>query len=169
VDSARGHGVECSAGNPPDSLHPAIPLITKGRGDSDGDEAVDIYYFMGLANDRGYVLAADFEEAAAGANPSQNQPVRGTVPIETGRWYHVAATFDGSVWRLYVDGNLDVMLDLGAATPPASNSGVGTAIGTSLRASGGDSGSFDGLVDELRVWGRALDESEIRAGGAPLR
>jgi predicted phosphodiesterase len=33
--------------------------------------------------------------------------LRGVTPLVPGRWHHVAATFDGSVMRLYVDGTLE--------------------------------------------------------------
>src|SRR5262249_21657441 len=59
----------------------AIPLIARGRGESDGDTR-DCNYFFGLRATDG-VLAADFEDYASGAN----HPVSGTTPVENDHWF----------------------------------------------------------------------------------
>ena len=46
------------------------------------------------------MLVADFEEGATGGTPGLNHPVSGTTVIENGVWYHAAATYDGTTWRL---------------------------------------------------------------------
>ena len=63
-------------------------------------------YFLGIDATTG-VLVADFEEGAAGTTPGLNHPARGTTAIQTGVWYHAAATYDGTTWRLYLNGVLD--------------------------------------------------------------
>jgi len=51
------------------------------------------------------VLAADFEEGASGSSPSLNHPLLGVTPVPAdGIWHHAAATYDGTTWRLYLDG-----------------------------------------------------------------
>lgn len=76
----------------------AIPLVTKGRGEAEASN-VDMNYFLGIrASDN--VLCADFEEGAGGASPGLNHPVAGVTPIANGVWYHAAATYDGTTWRL---------------------------------------------------------------------
>ncbi len=154
-----GPGDPTDSGNVGDALNPAIPLFTKGKGDRDGEEAADINYFVGLANDVGYVLAADFEEGAGG-DLSANHPVWATTSTIANEWHHVAVTYDGSVMRLYLDGVMDGRADVGPA-PPASASQVEAAIGAAARLDGGVDGNFEGLLDELRVWGRARTEAEI--------
>jgi hypothetical protein len=68
-------------------------------------------------------------------------------------WVHLAATWDGAKIRLYVDGEL--ASTQAATTPPLSGEG-------SLRI-GCDTpdGSFGGRIDEVRVYGRALNGSEV--------
>ena len=57
-------------------------------------------YFLGIRQSDG-VLAADFEDTATGLN----HPVAGVTPIPAnGAWHHAAATYDGTTWRLYLDG-----------------------------------------------------------------
>jgi len=78
-----------------------------------------------------------------------------------GQWHHVAGTYDGSVVRLYVDGD---DIDSGTATT--------TGIGYSLPTTndffvGAYRGScnlhFNGLIDEVHVWNRALSADEVAA------
>lgn len=79
---------------------------------------------------------------------------KATVP--TGSWHHVVGTFDGHTLAVYIDGN------------PAANSAVSGAIrpsiGTNLMV-GADpidpARKFTGVVDEVRVYRRALSASEV--------
>ena len=74
-------------------------------------------------------------------------------PID-GTWIHVAATFDGTTMKLYVDGVLDASM-----TVPAS-----VAINDLPLAIGGQAGRFfNGALDDVRVYGRALSDEEIAA------
>ena len=70
-----------------------------------------------------------------------------------GQWHHVAATFDGSYLKIYVDGKL-----------------VASEFTTkSIGGSGDDTywfnigSGFDGYINELRVWKTARSEQEIKA------
>jgi Concanavalin A-like lectin/glucanases superfamily len=70
-------------------------------------------------------------------------------------WVHLAATWDGSKIRLYVDGEL---ADTETATgPPASGEGS-LKIGCD-----GPDGQFTGRVDEVRAYNRTLDGAEVDA------
>ena len=89
----------------------AVPLVTKGRAEVDGSNK-DMNYFLGLQGTN-RVLVADFEDMASGAN----HPVIGKTCICDALWHHAAATYDGSIWRLYLDGALDATLAVGAVTP----------------------------------------------------
>ena len=59
-------------------------------------------YFLGIDSTT-RVLVADFEDTAGGGN----HPVLGTTVICDGLWYHAAATYDGTTWRLYLNGVLE--------------------------------------------------------------
>ena len=132
----------------------AIPLVTKGMAQADTSN-VDMNYFLGIRQSDG-VIAADFEDAATGLN----HPAAGVTPIPAnGEWHHVAATYDGGTWRIYVDGNLDGQTVVGAFTPRADSiqhAAIGTALGSGgTLPSGQTQGFFNGVMDEIRIWAGA--------------
>ncbi len=73
-----------------------------------------------------------------------------------GQWQHLAATFDGATARYYVDG---VEVANRAFTGSVGNSNT-WRIGA---YGGGPGGFFDGTIDEVRVYDRALGPAEIVA------
>ena len=142
----------------------AYPLITKGRAEAE-TAAADVNYFFGI--DASGHLAADFEEAqvaAGGTTPSLNHPITGTgtVPATDTGWHHAAATYDGTNWRLYLDGNLDGTLAVSRA--PNVATAVVTAIGSSWGTAGNNPlGFFSGTIDEVRIWNTARSLAQIQA------
>jgi hypothetical protein len=84
-------------------------------------------------------------------------------PISTGQWTHVAATLDDAtgLMSLYVNGVLAAQTTTDVrpfATLPSSGSpgiGIGNANGTSTND------PFNGQIDELSVYNRALTSGEI--------
>ena len=137
----------------------AIPLVARGRGEAE-NPLVDLNYFLGIDSTNN-VLAADFEEGASGANPSQNHPVFGVTPIANNVWHHAAATYDGSKWQLFLDGVLEAQLTVGQPTAAAGNQYA--SIGSALDSTGAAQGFFNGVIDEVRIWDHALPASEILA------
>ncbi len=137
----------------------AIPLLAKGRAEAE-DSLKDVNYLFGIRASDG-VLCADFEEGPGGASPSLNHPVAGSTTVPTGSWHHVAATYDGAAWSLYLDGVLDGTLYVGR--PAASTSTVAVALASALDSGGTPAGYFEGMVDEVRVWSVARTEAEIQS------
>ena len=72
--------------------------------------------------------------------------------LEAGVFYHVAASYDGSRMRLFLNGSLI-----------SSRAATGRPRQTDFVHFGGSSTPLGGLIDEIAVYGRALDVSEIRA------
>jgi hypothetical protein len=135
-----------------------LPLVA--RGIDEGETAnTDINYFLGIDTTQN-VLAFDIEEGSGGSNPSLNHPLFGNTPITDGVWDHAAATYDGTNMRLYLNGTLENELMVGQPADSASNAYV--SIGSALNTSGEASGYFDGAIDEVRIWNRALSQAEIR-------
>ena len=141
----------------------AIPLVTKGMAEVDDVNNRDMNYFLGIRQSDG-VLVADFEDTATGGN----HPVAGVTPVVAGpEWHHAAVTYDGTTWRLYLDGQLDRELVVGAFTP-RSDSIQHAAIGTALNSTGGvgsqPQGFFNGVLDESRIWNYARTPQQITRG-----
>lgn len=145
------------------------PLVTKGRGEVDGNNK-DANYFLGI--DGSGRLVADDEAGAGQTSPGTNHPITGAKPItrNDGVWRHAAATFDGTTWRLYLDGNLDGTVVVGSGRLPRSDSiqhfGVGTApnsLGETRDSVGVVNGFFAGDIDEVRVWSVARSQADIQA------
>jgi len=91
--------------------------------------------------------------------------------IETGRWYHVAITFDGSQptnqrARLYLNGALDRVAAESSPAVPNYNSSVKIGLTHSNVTT-----YFKGAMDDIRFYRRALPAEEIvalaAAGQAP--
>jgi len=72
-----------------------------------------------------------------------------------GVWHHVAGTFDGTRIKLYIDGLLvDTAYYIGAINITNSNVYIG-------RSDVGTDQSCDAVLDEVRIFNRALTEGEI--------
>lgn len=116
----------------------------------------------GVENDHHYWMVSTFDEWALRfrlktdgltdvliSNPGEIQP---------GQWYHVAATYDGSKMRIYknaieiASGNKSGYID--------TNPSVFAAIGNQPPDAG--SRPFKGLIDDVRIYNRALNASEIQ-------
>jgi len=68
--------------------------------------------------------------------------------LEQGKWHHVAGVYDGKERRIYLDGKLDAREPVTGAISRGGRITIGQG--------------FAGLVDELKVWNRAISESEVR-------
>lgn len=87
--------------------------------------------------------------------------VTGTTDVPSGSWTHVATTWDATGGlKIYVNGTLD------NSTPQATYSASGGSnyiwIAYSAGSCSGDSGDFDGDVDDVRIYSRALSASEMK-------
>ena len=159
-----GAGAPTTTSNPTGGgLQDAIPLVTKGRGEADGDQR-DMNWFLGIDASSG-VLVADFEEDGQPA-PGQNHMVEGQTAIAAdGSWHHAAVTYDGQTWTLYLDGTVDRTLTLASAVAPQSASTQHAALGSALTSGGAAQGFFNGALDEARVWNVARTPAQIRGEG----
>ncbi|HUX69140.1 MAG TPA: LamG-like jellyroll fold domain-containing protein, partial [Cellulomonadaceae bacterium] len=135
----------------------AIPIVTKGRAQTDTPANTNMDYFLGIDASSGR-LVGDFEDTVDGGN----HPIAGTKVLTTNAWHHVAATYDGTTWRLYLDGILDKALVVGAFTPESTSiqhAGLATAMDTN----GVAAGFFAGTIDEARIWNVARTGAQIRS------
>ena len=140
-----------------------VPLLTHGAPQAENSN-VDANWILGISTSgtgTTNVLAADFEEGAGGSSPGLNHPVCGTTVITNDVWHHAAATYDGSTWHLYLDGNLEATLAVNQ--PVRSDSIQRVALGAMITSTDSALGRFDGVIDEARVWDHARTGCEILA------
>ena len=72
-------------------------------------------------------------------------------------WYHIAATFDGTKRKVYLNG-----IVVGSDKPKGHNvpNADNLTIGKTCDNCGGE--HFDGMIDEVRIWDKARNASEIQ-------
>jgi 6-phosphogluconolactonase (cycloisomerase 2 family) len=98
-----------------------------------------------------------------GVNGAQTQDT-GSAGVWDGNWHFVAGTYDGSYVRLYVDGvevgtaASPTHLTINYALPTNNNFYIGAYVAPEWCTLG-----FNGSIDEVRVFNRALGASEILA------
>jgi hypothetical protein len=115
----------------------------------------------GTGGNNGYQLLLSYNTLGGQFNsPGQSWPsatVSYPGAIVPGVWNHVAWTYDQSAMKLYLNGLPVATNVIGPKSIAASSS--------NLRISGddGNHGYFDGLIDEVSVYNRALSDSEIAA------
>ena len=103
-----------------------------------------------------YALAATSDQAGPPAGRRGVNKASGTALLPTNIWTHLAVTYDKTMVRLYVNG---MQVSSRASTADIPTSAFPLQIG-------GDSlhgQYFQGLIDEVRVYNRALSQAEIQA------
>ena len=86
--------------------------------------------------------------------------LKANVDLPTGRWVHLAGAFDGKTMRIYVDGLEQGSLD---RPGPINASEFPVTLGN---YEVGHPAHFAGLLDEVRLYGRALSAEEVRKSAA---
>ncbi|HEY7705952.1 MAG TPA: LamG-like jellyroll fold domain-containing protein [Gaiellaceae bacterium] len=117
-----------------------------------------------LLKENGSTLAYGLYSSASGGTPmaivytgGSQQKLSGPSALPVNTWTHLAATYDGTQLRLYVNGVQRAIKAVTGSIPNAS--GV-------LRMGGNNvwrSEWFRGDLDEVRVYNRALSQAEIEA------
>ncbi len=75
---------------------------------------------------------------------------------EPDQWYHVVGVYDSSGMMLYLNGELK-------ASSQVSGAAVPSTAGLSIGASPAGDSFFKGMIDEARVWSKALSEGDVKA------
>jgi hypothetical protein len=109
----------------------------------------DNYYLMATTSPNG-------SPAAGGTFAGTNTNLLGTSALPVNTWTHLAATYDGAMLRLYVNGApVSMVARTGALSSSTNPLGIG---GDSIFGQ-----YFSGLIDEVRVYNIALPPSQIQA------
>ena len=81
--------------------------------------------------------------------------LKANAPLPTGRWVHIAGTFDGKTMRIYVDGKEQGVME---RSGPAKANDFHVCLGN---FEVGHAAFFKGLLDEVKLYERALTPDEI--------
>ena len=86
----------------------------------------------------------------------------GATALLANTWYHVTGVYNAASSQLhvYLNGQLDDGTLLGTVTSTQRNSSVNVNIG---RRPGSSSNNFNGRLDDVRIYNRALTQTEIQA------
>ncbi|MCK4886312.1 MAG: LamG domain-containing protein, partial [Planctomycetes bacterium] len=80
--------------------------------------------------------------------------------VVDGTWHHIAAIYDGSYVKLYVDGVLDAQT---AGSGAIATNNWDVAIGQNLEVlAGGTSRNIKGYIDDVRIYDRVLSQGEVQ-------
>ncbi|HEV8545052.1 MAG TPA: LamG-like jellyroll fold domain-containing protein, partial [Candidatus Limnocylindrales bacterium] len=155
LDFANGFTVE--AWVKPDSIKDLTHVITQEVSPSSCPDP-SVTFLLSLRGDSGnrpefFLVTAD----------DVLHRVLGISPISTGRSTHLAATYDGSLLKLYVDGVLEASVPAAGPLKASAEPLVIGDAGAGCRAAFPGRTQFDGLIDEVALYGRALDASEVQA------
>ena len=121
----------------------------------------DIYVLDSIDNTKGYDLSIvngqvqfNWYNGASG-----NSITTGSYSIGTDRWYHLAVTFDGTTYILYVDG-LELASKNGIV-PAQTASTTEALLGAMYQSSASPVNHFHGWIDEVKIWNKSLDAEQI--------
>ncbi|MGW3387214.1 LamG-like jellyroll fold domain-containing protein [Streptomyces cinereoruber] len=102
-----------------------------------------------------YLFGVDANGAVFLSHDGAPTALTSTETLATDSYAHIAATFDGTTAKLYVNGKQAGS----AALPFTPLTGVHTLVGK--RSSGGTDSFFNGDLDELRIWNRVRSAAEL--------
>jgi hypothetical protein len=117
-------------------------------------------YWMNIRTDSRRLRVGAFFGACQGQPNAKWRYTDSRTPIPERKWTHVASTYDGAALRIYINGVLDQTLAISGTTCANSEALI---IGAKVKPSAGISEAFfDGRLDDLRVYKRALSAGEIQ-------
>jgi hypothetical protein len=105
------------------------------------------------ANDMMWQIEANIDTGIVRLQREGAEVVSNAMP--EGEWTHVAMTFDGATGTIYMDGNVVAEGPFSFGTDPTA----GTVFGDSVSGGGNP---YNGALDEIRIYDRALSPFEIR-------
>lgn len=77
--------------------------------------------------------------------------------LDIDKWYHIVLTWDGTDYKVYINGNLEASGTYSGLSTFNSIADVGNNGNPADRSEG-----FNGLIDELKIYNKTLTEQEIQ-------
>ena len=119
---------------------------------------VDTILRKGEASPNNYALEISDGKVEFLLNATEGVGIRGNTVLATGQWYFVAATWDGTTAKIYVNGVLD--------NSPGTAKAAPLPVDTRPLYIGGRSGAdlFDGMIRDVRIYNRPMTAAELVEG-----
>lgn len=96
-------------------------------------------------------------EASSGNN-QKSSVLRSSIPLTIGKWVNITFTFDSTVFKLYLNGQLIKEVSPNFSINKMGSSGI--SIGVSRQANGfWEDANAD--IDDVAIWDRSLTQQEI--------
>jgi len=141
--------------NPGSTMTEWNTVVLKERGA--GNLSYALYAHDGAPQPFGFNTPAGYTRTNPVASTT-DRGVRTNAPLPVGQWSHLATTYDGANMKLYVNG---VLVATQPQTGSLAVSNGALKIGGNSVFSGGE--FFHGLIDEVRIYNRALTVDQIQA------
>ena len=121
--------------------------------------SIDIWWMLSTYTD-GTALRMRLKTDDGGGDGGTTTMWSDTGYLEVGVWSHVAATYDGSMMRLYHNG-IEIMSTNKTGTIQTDPTAAVAICNSPLGDPGGLRATFHGLLDDLRIYDSALGEQEL--------
>lgn len=135
----------------------SIDAWVKPASNANGDFDYIASKLVHASNREGYALGLWSDNRVAfivGQSWSNWNMVLSSQALQKDQWYHVAGTYDGANIKIYING-------VGDGTQPY-NGGIWDSQTSFLIGKRSDGSPYDGTIDELRLWNRALSPTEVK-------
>ncbi len=116
------------------------------------------------ADNRGYLLGLSTKDTVKpqpkfyiSSDGNDYPSAYSSMNLDTGIWYHLAGTFDGSTLKIYVNGELKGTQSFTSSI----NLNDEPVLIAGDRAGGGNGRFLNAILDEVRIYSCALDSDEI--------
>jgi hypothetical protein len=106
-------------------------------------------------SDGGYWLGVYYDQAQFWLSDEPPVRLHTSETYRDDRWHHIAGVYDGQNQYLYVDGDLAVQVEKIYSIFSTQNIHIGAIV------QGQYYGAFDGLIDEVMIYDRAVSSAEI--------
>ncbi len=125
-------------------------MVSKAIGGASAD-----HWFMLSSSREGGIKVLRFRLKTDGETGEKKAHPDGTIELDV--WIHAVVTWDGATMRIYK--NAVEVGSLAKAGELTVDPGVDMAIGN--QPDGAENRPFDGIIDDVAIWNRALTQGEI--------
>jgi len=123
-------------------------VISKSIGTAEQDH----YWMLSIIDNGGIKLRFRLK-----TNGTTNTLIASSGNLSPNTWYHVIARYDGSTMKLYLNG-----AEVGS-TSKTGTLDTSNIVGVNIARNPDGYGKWDGLIDDVRIYNRALAQTDITA------